>query len=62
MFNNNQNQNWTTQKFINLSKALEQAYCLGTDNTKSSKKADSWTTDKFVEMSRYLASAYGVDF
>ena len=57
----NKNQAWTTSKFIKLSKALEQAYGNGIEDTKS-YQADVWTTDKFIAMSRSLSSAYGVDF
>lgn len=59
---NNANRNWTTQKLINFSRIMGQAYCLGLDNSRSGKPADSWTTAKFIDMSRNLSSAYGVDY
>ena len=56
----NSDRNWTTQKFVSLSKNLEQAYSGGADKTEASS-TDFWTTDKFITMSRHLSSAYGVD-
>ncbi len=59
---NNTNRNWTTKKLIHFSRIMGQAYCLGLDNGRSGKPADSWTRKKFIDMSRNLCSAYGVDF
>ncbi len=55
------NQNWTTQKLVNLSHNLGQAYCPGLTQAKADKKSDSWTTEKFISMSRHLSDAYGVE-
>ncbi|WP_036484849.1 hypothetical protein [Myxosarcina sp. GI1] len=59
---NNTNRNWTTKKLIHFSRSIGQAYCLGIDNGRSKRSADSWTTEKFIDMSRNLSSAYGVDY
>ena len=56
----NGDRNWTTQKFVSLSKNLEQAYS-GTADKTEANSTDFWTTDKFITMSRHLSSAYGVD-
>ena len=56
----NNDRDWTTQKFVSLSKNLEQAYGGVADKTEANS-TDFWTTDKFITMSRHLSSAYGVD-
>ena len=56
----NQNQTWTTQQFISLSRNLSQAYGNNSQDVKAVQK-DFWTTDKFISMSQHLSSAYGVD-
>ena len=58
----NKNNTWTTQKFVSLSKNLEQAYSGRLDKVETSDRTDFWTTDKFITMSRHLSSAYGIDF
>ena len=57
----NNNQDWNSKKFIELSDNLGKAYNPGLDKTES-EKADFWTVDKLIAMSRNLSSAYGVDF
>ena len=65
MFTNNNahhNGNWNSQKRIDLSRNLGQAYCLGLNIDRSDNKTDTWTSQKFIHLSRSLSSAYGVDF
>lgn len=54
--------NWNSQRRINLSRNLGQAYCPGLNTAKSNGEADTWTTQKFIDLSRSLSSAYGIDF
>lgn len=56
------NQNWNSQRRIDLSRNLAQAYYPDLNTAKSDKKADTWTTQKFINLSKSLSSAYGVDF
>lgn len=60
--NTHNNQNWNSQKRIDLSRNLGQAYCPILNDTSSTEKADAWTSQKFIHLSRSLSSAYGVDF
>ncbi len=54
--------NWTTQKFVSLSKNIGQGCCPGAGDTEGKAESDFWTTDKLISMSRHLGSAYGVDY
>lgn len=63
MFNKTRhNRDWTTQKFIELSQTMGQAYCLGLDPAKSPNQKDVWTAKKYISMSKNLSSAYGIDY
>lgn len=59
--NSTGDRNWTTQKFVSLSKNLARGYCPGVGDAEVKAETDFWTTDKFISMSRHLGSAYGVD-
>ena len=54
MFNYKKNQGWTSQKFIELSQLLGEAYLPGLSTSKSNAKEDLLTMSNFLAISNNI--------